>query len=219
MNAIYFKASWTHQFQKNQTTNRPFTLVDGTIKQVPTMFSPDHPFKSVSNSSLRAIDLPYGGAAYSMTVLLPTSGTNVDALISGLDQTVYSATISGLREGTDDLYVPKFTLSYEILMNDVLKGMGMAVAFDPAAADFSKIADVSPERLYISKVKQKTWVDVNEEGTEAAAVTSVEIGITSAHEPTRIDRPFVFVIRERFSGAILFLGKIMDPTVPSAGAS
>ena len=219
MNAIYFKASWTQRFDQNRTANLPFTLADGTTKPVPTMFGPDHDFRSFSNASVRAIDLPYGGAAYSMTILLPASGGNADALVELLDETLYSAAIAGLQDGSDDLYLPKFTLSYSIILNDALSALGMKVAFDPSGADFSKIADVSPERLYISFVKQKAWVDVNEEGTEAAAATSVEVRVTSAHDPTRIDRPFVFVIRERFSGAILFVGKIMDPTVTAAGTN
>ncbi|MBI4502637.1 MAG: serpin family protein [Gemmatimonadetes bacterium] len=215
MNAIYFKASWTQQFDKSRTANLPFTLIDGTTKSVPTMFGPDHDFGSFSNASVRAIDLPYGGAAYSMTILSPAAGRNADSLVAVLDQTLYSAAISGLHDGGDDFYLPKFTLSFGVKMNDALAALGMQVAFDPGAADFSKIGD----GLYLSFVQQKTWVDVNEEGTEAAAVTNVGVGVTSAREPTRVDRPFVFVIRERFSGAILFMGKIMDPTVTTAGTN
>ncbi len=105
--------------------------------------------------------------------------------------------------------MPKFTLEYEIELNDVLKALGMEVAFTPFVANFSKIR---PENdLYIDKVKHKTFVDVNEEGTEAAAVTSVGFGIISVPGPFLVDRPFLFVIRERFSGAIIFMGKILDP--------
>jgi serpin B len=94
------------------------------------------------------------------------------------------------------------------LLKDDLAALGMRIAFDPARADFSGMADVAPERLYITKVIHKTFVDVNEEGTEAAAATSVGIGITSAPPSMEINRPFLFVIRERLTGAILFIGQI-----------
>jgi serpin B len=109
--------------------------------------------------------------------------------------------------------LPKFTLEYEKNLNDVLKALGMEVAFDPAAADFSRMhRDALAMQLHISRVKQKAFVDVDEEGTRAAAVTSVEIGVTSAPPMFRADRPFLFAIRERLSGALLFTGVVRDPT-------
>ena len=108
-----------------------------------------------------------------------------------------------------DLYLPKLKLEYERSLNDDLKAMGMSRAFDSVRADFSRIANAS---LYISLVKQKTFVDIHEEGTESAAVTAVGVTVTSAPPPPklmRVDRPYIFVIRERLSGNILFMGKIV----------
>ena len=106
--------------------------------------------------------------------------------------------------------LPKFTLEYAITLNDVLTALGMGIAFDPARADFSRM--YAGGGVYIDSVVQKTFVDVNEEGTEAAAVTSVVVGRSSGGTSFVVDRPFLFVIRERYSGTILFMGKILDPT-------
>ena len=109
--------------------------------------------------------------------------------------------------------MPKFTMRWEALLNDPLQALGMRQAFLGNVADFTRMSRAAGDHLYISKVKQKSFVDVHEEGTEAAAVTSVEIRVTCACGPQviRIDRPFIFAIRERFSGTILFLGKIVRP--------
>jgi serpin B len=108
--------------------------------------------------------------------------------------------------------MPKFTLEYELELNEALEALGMGIAFDPNAADFTRIHS-DTWRLYISRVKHKTFVDVNEEGTEAAAATSVEVGVTSLPPMIAVDRPFLFVIREKFSGTILFMGVMNDPSV------
>ena len=108
--------------------------------------------------------------------------------------------------------MPKFKLEYGKKLNDALKNMGMSIAFDQGRADFYRIADVRPERLYISRVEQKTFIDVNESGTEAAAATSVGIGVTSLPPQITLNRPFLYAIRERESGTILFIGRVGDPT-------
>lgn len=108
--------------------------------------------------------------------------------------------------------LPRFKLEYALRLNDVLKALGMAEAFDPCRADFSNMFAPRPgENFYVDDARQKTFVDVNEEGTEAAAATSVGVGVTSAPPSIDVDRPFLFALRERLSGSILFLGKIMDP--------
>ncbi len=211
INAIYFKGDWTHQFDKGLTRDAEFTLIDGTQKQVETMFHKEPAeVRLYSDDLIRAVDLPYGGDAFSMTVLVPQSGVHPDDVIGQLDGSRWQAVIGGLEDNGRVVGMPKFTLEYEIELNDVLKALGMEVAFTPFVANFSKIR---PENdLYIDRVKHKTFVDVNEEGTEAAAATSVGIGLTSAGPgPFLVDRPFVFVIRERLSGAIIFMGKILDP--------
>jgi serine protease inhibitor len=206
INAIYFKADWTVQFDPDLTVDRPFTLADGSQKQVPMMTYPDVvEVGYFSDQQVEALDLPYGGGAYSMTILLPAEAGDIGALVESLDAERWAAIVAGLVTSEFNVVMPKFTLEYELLMNDVLKALGMEIAFTPAA-DFSKIAP----GIWIYYVKHKTFVDVYEEGTEAAAVTVVAMGL-GAPAVVQVDRPFLFVIRENFSGTILFMGLIMDP--------
>ena len=166
--------------------------------------------RTFSDDLVRVVDLPYGGDAFSMTVLVPRSGLDVEDLVPALDGDRWRAIVDGLHDGTRIVGMPKFKLEYEIELTDVLSALGMEVAFIEDIANFSKIRTAND--LFISEVKHKTFVDVNEEGTEAAAATSVGVGATSAGPgPFLVDRPFIFVIRERFSGTIIFAGKILDP--------
>jgi serine protease inhibitor len=210
INAIYFKGDWTLQFDPELTADRPFYLAHGGQKQVPMMTYPDAvDVGYYADEGVVALDLAYGGKAYSMTILMPAGDGDIAALVQGLDTERWASIVAGLT--TSELYVvmPKFTLEYELEMNDVLKALGMEIAFTPGA-DFSKIAP----GIWIDKVKHKSFVEVNEEGTEAAAVTSVQM-IDSAPLAVVVDRPFLFAIRERYSGTILFMGLIMDPPVTS----
>jgi serpin B len=147
-----------------------------------------------------------------MTIFLPCPQKDIDSLIAEFNQENWNRWINSFskREGT--LQFPKFTLEYELRLNEILKALGMAVAFDPLQADFTKMYK-GPENLFISKVKHKTFAKVNEEGTEAAAVTSVEMELTSVGPLMRVDRPFIFMIRENKSQTILFIGKIVEPTL------
>ncbi|UCF19820.1 MAG: serpin family protein [Gemmatimonadota bacterium] len=211
INAIYFKGDWTYQFDRDLTRDAPFFLESGSEKLVPTMaYGEPVEVGYYKDSEIEAVDLPYGGKAYSMTIMLPVGEGNVGALVESLDGARWAQVVGGMAVLEAEVRMPKFTLEYELELNDALKALGMEVAFDQGAADFSKIYP-GPERLFISKVKHKTFVDVNEEGTEAAAVTSVEVGLTSAPPVISVDRPFVFVIRERLSSTILFMGLITDP--------
>jgi len=163
------------------------------------------------DAGVQVLDMKYGGKAYSMTIVMPQQPADIYALVQGLDPETWERWIDGLAEMQAQVTMPKFTLEYDIELNEALKALGMEVAFDPFNADFTRIYS-GGERIYISKVKHKTFVDVNEKGTEAAAVTSVEIGITSMPPMIIVDRPFLFAIREKFSGTILFLGVIVDPS-------
>jgi len=210
INAIYFKADWTVQFDPDLTVDRPFTLADGSQKQVPMMTYPDvAEVGYFSDEEVEALDLPYGGKAYSMTILLPAEAGDIRALVGSLDAERWASIVAGLVTSELNVVMPKFTLEYELLMNDVLKALGMEIAFTPAA-DFSKIAP----GIWIYYVKHKTFVDVYEEGTEAAAVTVVAMG-RGGPAVVQVDRPFLFVIRENYSGTILFMGRIMDPAPAS----
>ncbi|MGH7454185.1 MAG: serpin family protein, partial [bacterium] len=210
INAIYFKGIWTYQFDPQQTKDDWFTLADGSKKSCKMMnLKGDLPY--FANARFQAVDLPYGDADFSMTILLPSQQTHVDSLLAELDQANWNLWTRSFVKHSGNLSLPKFTLEYDLLLNDVLKALGMGIAFSPDQADFTKMRKTGD--LYISKVKHKTFVEVNEEGTEAAAVTSVEIGVTSVGGDftMRVDRPFIFVIRENHSGTIFFMGKIIDP--------
>jgi serine protease inhibitor len=154
------------------------------------------------------VDLLYGNGAFSMTVLLPAPGRTAGAVLAGLSAGAWRALMDGFHQAEVDLTLPRFRLEYGRRLNGDLKALGMGIAFDDARADLYRIADVRPDRLYISRVDQKTFVEVNEEGTEAAAATAVGVAETSAPMVVemRVDRPFVFAIRERLSGTVLFLG-------------
>jgi len=214
INAIYFKGDWTYQFDPNDTKDEDFTLLDGTTKQVPMMNMQDVSLPYFVNEDFQAVDLAYGDSLFSMTIILPRNGTDIDSIIEGLNTNEWGEWIDQFHHTSLESFgMPKFELEYEIKLNDVLKALGMEVAFDQNLADFSRMyhnEQVGPN-LFISKVKHKTFIEVNEEGTEAAAVTSVEIGYTSVGPYMTVNRPFIFAIRERFSGTILFIGKIVDP--------
>jgi serpin B len=159
-----------------------------------------------------AIDLAYGDSCYSMTIILPENGLDIISVLDDLDETTWEEIIAGFQDHELDLFqMPKFTLEYEINMNDVLAALGMSQAFDMSSADFSRMRDDLSGGLYISDVKHKTFIAVDEAGTEAAAVTSVATGELSLGPMMIIDRPFIYAIRERTSGTILFIGMVTDP--------
>src|SRR5258708_893440 len=136
-----------------------------------------------------------------MTVVLPNAGQGIDGVLASLEATAWSTWTTQFREAELDLYLPRLKLSWERMMIPDLQALGMRAAFQGGGADFTRMSPLG-DRLFISTVKQKTYVDVNEEGTEAAAVTNVGISLTSAplRSTFRVDRPYVFVIRERLSG-------------------
>ena len=215
MNAIYFKGDWRAQFDKKLTAPRPFVTHTGEQISVPTM-KRDGGFRVFRLSSgTLAAELPYGGDAFVMTAILPPEHADINAFVQSLTPQVLEALTANMSDSKLALYFPKFRLRWEDELNDELKSLGMQRAFIPDGADFTPLSASLGRNLYISKVRQKAFVDVNEEGTEAAAVTSVEIGVTSAPPTVDFNRPFVFFIRERLSGTILFVGKIVRPVIMS----
>lgn len=213
INAIYFEGAWTLRFDPDRTAAGDFRRSDGSTVTVPFMSMRDEAFPYVQTAEYQAIELPYGGEAFAMTVVLPSEGTGIEAFVEGLDAEAWAEIIAGLGEAELFVALPKFTLEYEQTLNNVLKALGMGVAFDPGTADFSRMnRDALDLQLHISRVKQKAFVDVDEEGTRAAAVTSVEMGVTSAPPSFRADRPFLFAIRDRLSGTLLFTGVVRDPS-------
>ena len=210
INAVYFKGSWTYRFDRNRTHDAAFTRIDGSRATVPLMTHGEEiPVRVHWGSGVSVVDLPYGGGAYAMTIVLPESPAAVVPLARTLTQTEWDAWIAAMDSTSLWVSLPKWTLERDYTLNDVLKALGMAVAFEPLEADFSNM--IPDYEAFISRVKHKTFIQVDEEGTEAAAVTSVEVGVTSAPPSITVDRPFLFAIRERLSGTILFIGKMADP--------
>lgn len=210
-NAIYFKGYWREQFEKSTTRAEPFRAPGGT-HDVPTM-QREGTIRYARIPDAEVVDLPYGGGAYSMTILLPEQGVDVNAFVSQLTQASWQEATAGLHTSNAEIHLPRFTLKWDDTLNTPLKSLGMPQAFRAGEADFTRMSKSSGHDLFISFVRQSTFVDVNEEGTEAAAVTIVGVGITSmpAKVVVLVNRPFVFAIRENLSGTIIFLGKIIDP--------
>lgn len=215
INAIYFKGNWSRPFDPDETTDAEFYLSDGSSKLVPTMRMETvyFPYFKDRDYDFQAVDLAYGDSLFTMTILLPHRTWHIDDFIAQLNQAVWDTCISNLhRQKLGLLEVPRFKFEYDIKLNDVLKAMGMDIAFDPHQADFSRMSADSILGIFLGEVKHKTFVEVNEEGTEAAAATSVGPQLLSAGAFFRVDRPFVFAIRERTTGTIIFIGKVVDPT-------
>ena len=216
MNALYYKGSWRSRFDPARTRPGPFHLDDGRTVSAPLMSQSKMPIRlGATDDGVTVGELPYGNGAFVMTVLLPKQGTTVDALVASLDDAKWERVLASLHDAAADVTLPRFRMKFEDRLNEPLTRMGMGIAFGDGPTDFTRLA-APPlgNQLYISLVKQSTFVDVNEEGTEAAAVTTVVIGTTSVGSTSSlvVDRPFVFALREKFSGAILFIGKVADPT-------
>ena len=207
INAVYFKGDWTNQFKKGDTRPEPFYLESGAEISVPIM-SADIPGRWGSYDQVEIAELPYGGQAFAMVLALPPEGQTVGELVAGLDDDTWASWMAALHEGEEPIMLPKFELEWDGSLKEALEEMGMGLAFVPEA-DFTRMTPAAD--AHISRVKQKSYMKVDEEGTEAAAVTSVTVGVTSVAMPFRLDRPFLLAIRERLSGAILFLGVIRDP--------
>ncbi|HKJ69079.1 MAG TPA: serpin family protein [bacterium] len=216
MNALYFKGDWTYQFDPEHTGQASFYPAQNTDIQC-EMMSIEQEFPYFETDQFQAIDLPYGAGDFSMVILLPRQEYTRSRLIEDLDLDQWLSWMNQFQKREGTLRLPKFTLEYKMLLNDMLKALGMGIAFDPGRADFSGISQEvydQGDRLYISEVLHKTFVRVDEQGTEAAAVTSVGVGVTSV-QPDRftmvVNRPFIFAIRERATNTILFLGSVVRP--------
>lgn len=213
INAIYFNGTWKYEFDQDLTHDDFFTGPDGSQKACKMMVQTGE-FSFLENDDFQAIDLPYGDGQFSMTIFLPKPAKSIDALSAEFNETNWNSWVHSFSKDSVTLDLPKFKLEYEIKLNDVLSALGMGVAFTPQA-DFTRM--YRPGGLWIDYVKHKTFVEVDEEGTEAAAVTVVAI-IKSSGGPgnirfMRVDRPFIFVIRENHSQTILFMGKIVEPKI------
>ena len=215
VNAVYFKGQWKYQFETANTAQKPFTLPNGTVVQAPSM-NQHATFQYFKGAGFEAIELPYNQGNFVMSVLLPDAGKSVGDIIPLLSQENWNTWSKQFADRDIQLQLPKFKYAYEEKqMKPILSGMGMGVAFDADQADFTRI---NPEGgLYISRVLHKSYIATDEEGTEAAAVTAVEIGVTSAGPDQvyhfTVNRPFIYFIQEKSTGTILFIGNVMNPNL------
>ena len=212
LNAIYFYGTWTNEFDKEGTHELPFKKTNDTTLEIPMMTKLEK-LPYTSNNLFKAIKMPYGNGQYNMVVLLPVGANNSQDIIDELSTPNWKAWMESL-EMTDRVQVtmPRFKYAFETSLKKVLKTMGMEKAFMPKEADFSGISD---EDLYISEAIHKSYIDVNETGTEAAAVTGLVFATTSIDQNPPVsfyvDRPFVYAITENDTGAILFIGEVNHP--------
>lgn len=208
MNALYFKGDWTYKFDKNLTAQRLFYPQNSNPKNVEMMHS-EMPFRMYSGNGFRAIELPYGQQNFAMVVILPDGPLNgYLESFSGNNWDVITASLDAMSPATAEVSLPKFKFDFDKVLNEQLKSLGMTDAFNPYAANLSGISD---DNIYVDFVQQNTFVDVNEQGTEAAAVTTVGINYTSMPESIVVNRPFIFAIRERTTNTLLFIGKVEMP--------
>lgn len=210
INAVYFNAPWKKTFKEELTSNWDFNLLNGTSTSVEMMYTLDIKFGYFQNEQVELINLPYGKENYHYTILLPKENFNVNQLVENFTMQQWNEWKAGLsKEHSLELRMPKFELDYEIKLNDALKSLGMQDAFSESIADLSGINNQG--QLYVSEVKHKTYMRVDEAGTEAAAATSIGIGPTSISPSVLVDKPFLLIIHEQKTNAILFMGKIMNP--------
>ena len=209
-NAIYFKGKWASQFDKKATQEAPFKLALKKTVNVPMMHRKEK-YKHATMDDAQILELPYVGNELSMFIVLPQTVDGLLELEKRLTPTNLGTWLSALRKKEVNVYLPRFTMTSQFQMNEVLKSMGMPSAFTPDAADFSGMD--GKRDLFISAVIHKAFVDVNEEGTEAAAATGVVVGLTSVQitPEFRADHPFLFLIRDNRTGAILFVGRMVNP--------
>lgn len=212
INAVYFLGEWTTPFSEGGTSLRPFRLPDGETITVPTMVRrgmTDY----YAGDGYEALRLPYGeDERFAMYIVLPADDKAEAFIYDTLDASVWAAGLKGLKATDVELHLPRFTVEDRHGLRPVLEELGMTTAFDPRLADFSPMTRARDD-VHISSVVQKTFIQVNETGTEAAAVTAITVGVTSlpTHTIVRVDRPFLFAIQDDETGTILFLGRIARP--------
>lgn len=215
LNAIYFNGIWSKKFDEEGTKMRNFTKADGTNIEIP-MMSKEDALEYTSNGLFSAIKLPYGNGQYNMVVMLPSEDKNSQQIIDALNTVNWkrwSETFS--KEDHVVVTMPRFKFAFNTELKSVLKKMGMETAFDPKTSDFLGISD--DRDLFISSALHKSYIDVNENGTEAAAVTALVFGVTSAGPNNyekiyfTVNKPFVFAIIEKDTDAILFIGEVRNP--------
>ena len=210
INALYFNASWDTEFDPAMTSEQTFYGLSKE-SEVKLMGQKGY-FPYAEMNGFKMIQLPYDGLRYSMYVILPPEGSDINKLIPKATETIFNSAVDALQMQEVRFFMPRFKVETSMLLNKPLQNMGIKTAFT-SAADFSGIAEMGP--LVVDQVKQKCYIDVTEGGTEAAAITAIQIKLTSARPVVklpvmRVDRPFVFLIADGETNNILFAGKIVN---------
>ncbi len=210
-NALYFKSKWLFEFEKKNTKKDDFTTA-GNRKIQANMMEQTATLPYYADQHLLCVEMPYGNQAFSMVAVLPSDNMDIDHLIEYLDNNAWQNIVKNLREQKVWLKLPRFKIECDIPLVEPVKNVGMRLIFDPDRAEFPHI---STTPLFVSDAKQKTFVEVNEEGTEAAAVTVVVMTPTSIGPNTPVaffaNRPFLYLIKEKSTGVILFIGRMDEP--------
>ncbi|HSJ14649.1 MAG TPA: serpin family protein, partial [Longimicrobiales bacterium] len=209
VNAVYFKAAWSTSFDPRLTRIGSFHRADGGTTSAQFMTREDE-LAHVADGSVLAVELPYQDSAFTMVLVMPQTGS-IDDYLGTLTPARWDALLARLATANAQLSMPKFTFTMETDLSDVLKAMGMPSAFDDQLADFTLLTP-TPAGLYLSRVQHNTFIKVDEIGTEAAAATGVGVGVTSLPPQLTFDRPFLAAIRERETGAVLFVGGVREPS-------
>jgi serine protease inhibitor len=220
LNAVYFKGQWAHKFDKAQTQQRDFTLAGGSVKQVPRMAQSGR-FDYFETPEMQAIRLSFGEGDLVMEVLLPAKSSSLGALEAELTPAHWTGWQAQYASRSGKIELPRFELKSNYRLNEPLRTLGMTRAFQPEDAQLTSMFSSAPGqpragRFFISSVLQSTYWKVDEEGSEAAAVTTTGIRATAVARPEQpfrmiVDRPFFCAIEDRRSGALLFVGAIYDP--------
>lgn len=211
-NAIYLNAPWMHRFNKDATAPGPFTRLDGSTVEAQLMRLSEE-LRYAKGTGFQAVELPYVDGSLSMLVIVPDSGKFAD-FQSTLNADTLATIVSDLKTAQVKLGFPRFEYRTQASLKDALKEMGMPIAFEGGLADFSAMSP-DGKNLFIQDVVHEAFIAVDEDGTEAAAATAVVVGRTSAPQDTvelTVDRPFLYAIRDNDTGAILFLGRVVDPS-------
>ncbi|MGG6238242.1 serpin family protein [Nodosilinea sp. AN01ver1] len=213
VNAVYFKGAWSEAFEPDQTRDRPFTLANGDTIQHPLMAQTGD-YLYLENDQFQAVSLPYGSGSLSFEVILPAPGTNLAELSAQLTPENWQSWMNQMRSRPGNIQLPKFQFEYEADLIPALEALGMGIAFTEGQANFSGLTEIE---AFINQVRHKTFIEVNEAGTEAAASTAIGIMPTSIALPPDspfemvVNRPFIAAIRDRNTGTLLFVGAIVDP--------
>ncbi len=209
MNAVYFNGTWANKFDKDDTKTENFSGYTRDIKKVPMMHQ-EKKFSYTDNSDFAAVTLPYGNGSFSMTVILPANGKSTTDILKSLNAKTLEKAQLDMTECVVDLKLPRFSTTTETQLNKPISALGATSMFQPGKADFSNMTDAS---MFVSTMLQKAKIEVNERGTKAAAVTAaiMTMSMLQPEEPRHVtfhaNRPFIYLITERYSGAIFFIGQ------------